>query len=93
MLFPTAKFLAFFLVVFAVYWLLGRHRRMMLWLTCASAFFYMAWSPWFIVLILGSTSIDYLVAMRLNHVPCDRTRRAMVALSVSVNLGILAYFK
>jgi alginate O-acetyltransferase complex protein AlgI len=93
MLFPTAKFLGFFLVVFTVYWLLGRHRWRMLWLVCASAFFYMAWSPWFILLILASTSVDYLVAMRLNHVSGDRTRRAMVALSVAVNLGILAYFK
>ncbi|HKB00932.1 MAG TPA: MBOAT family protein [Gemmataceae bacterium] len=93
MLFPTSQFLGFFLIVFTVYWLLGRHRWRMLWLTAASTYFYMAWSPWFILLILGSTSIDYLVAMRLNRVARDRTRQAMVALSVCVNLGILAYFK
>jgi alginate O-acetyltransferase complex protein AlgI len=93
MLFPTAKFLAFFAVVFTVYWLLGRHRGRMFWLTAASAFFYMSWNPWFILLIVGSTSIDYLVALKLNDVRSDRTRKSLVALSVGVNLGILAYFK
>lgn len=93
MLFPTSKFLAFFVVAFAVYWLLGRHRWRMLWLTAASAFFYMSWSPWFILLILGSTSVDYFVALRLPQVESSRARKWLVALSVSVNLGILAYFK
>jgi alginate O-acetyltransferase complex protein AlgI len=93
MLFPTAKFLAFFVVAFTVYWLLGRHRWRLLWLTAASAFFYMSWNPWFILLIAGSTSVDYFVAQRLPQVQSARTRKWLVALSVSVNLGILAYFK
>src|SRR5262245_40017699 len=87
MLFPTSKFLAFFVVAFAVYWLLGRHRRRMLWLTAASAFFYMSWNPWFILLILGSTSVDYFVALRLPQVESPHARKWLVALSVTVNLG------
>jgi alginate O-acetyltransferase complex protein AlgI len=93
MLFPTAKFLAFFVVVFVVYWLLGRHRGRLLWLTFASGFFYMSWSPWFLLLILGSTCTDYLVALKLNEVRSDRTRRWLVATSVAINLGILVSFK
>ena len=93
MLFPTSKFLAFFVVAFAVYWLLGRHRWRLLWLTAASAFFYMCWNPWFILLIVGSTSVDYFVALRLPQVNGPRSRKGLMALSVSVNLGILAYFK
>jgi alginate O-acetyltransferase complex protein AlgI len=93
MLFPTAKFLGFFVVVFAVYWLAGRHRGRLLWLTGASAFFYMSWSPWFLLLILGSTCTDYLVALRLNEVKSDRVRKWLVAASVTINLGILASFK
>jgi alginate O-acetyltransferase complex protein AlgI len=65
----------------------------MLWLTAASAFFYMSWNPWFILLIIGSTSVDYFVALRLPQVENPRGRQWLVALSVSVNLGILAYFK
>ena len=53
----------------------------------------MSWSPWFILLILGSTSIDYFVALRLPTVASPRMRKSLVALSVVVNLGILGYFK
>jgi alginate O-acetyltransferase complex protein AlgI len=93
MLFVTAKFLAFFVVAFAVYWLLGRHRWRLVWLTAASAFFYACWRAEFLLLILASTSVDYLVAQRLNRVRNPRARKGLVALSVSINLGILAYFK
>jgi alginate O-acetyltransferase complex protein AlgI len=93
MKFTTASFFAFFVVAFAVYWLLGRHRGRLVWLTAASAFFYMSWSPWFILLILGSTSIDYLVGLRLPQTADPRLCKGLVALSVTVNLGVLAYFK
>jgi alginate O-acetyltransferase complex protein AlgI len=93
MLFPTAKFLGFFVVAFTVYWLLGRHRWRLLWLTIASAIFYMSWNPWFLLLILGSTSIDYFVALRLPHLENRRIAKWLVALSVTVNLSILGCFK
>jgi alginate O-acetyltransferase complex protein AlgI len=53
----------------------------------------MSWNPWFILLIIGSTSVDYFVALRLPRVESLRGRKWLVALSVTVNLGILAYFK
>jgi alginate O-acetyltransferase complex protein AlgI len=94
MLFTTAKFLAFYVVAFAVYWLIGRHRWRLVWLTAASAFFYACWKWQFLFLILGSTSIDYLVALRLPGLARSNVlRKYLVVLSVSVNLGILAYFK
>src|SRR2546426_1072073 len=61
MLFTTAKFLGFFVVAFSVYWLIGRHRGRLLWLTAASAVFYMAWKWQFILLLLASTSVGYPV--------------------------------
>ena len=86
MLFTTAKFLAFFAVAFTVYWLIRRHRSRLLWLTAASAFFYMAWRWEFIFLIIASTSIDYFVALRLPHLPNSSIlRKWLVALSVSVD--------
>jgi alginate O-acetyltransferase complex protein AlgI len=94
MLFPTAKFLAFFAVTFAVYWLLGRHRWRLVWLTAASAFFYACWRWEFLFLIAASTSVDYLVALKIPKLPRSSvTRKWLVALSISVNLGILGYFK
>ena len=94
MLFPSARFLAFFAVAFAVYWLLSRHRWRLVWLTAASAFFYACWKWEFLFLIAASTSVDYLVALKIPRLPRSSvTRKWLVVLSVSVNLGILAYFK
>ncbi len=94
MLFPTARFLAFFAVAFAVYWLLGRHRWRLVWLTAASAFFYACWKWEFLFLILASTLVDYLVALKIPKLPRSSVaRKWLVALSITVNLGILAYFK
>lgn len=56
MLFATQRFLGFFVVVFAAYWLLPRHRWRMLWLLLASCAFYMSWNPLLILLVLFSAS-------------------------------------
>jgi alginate O-acetyltransferase complex protein AlgI len=93
MQFPTTQFLGFFLVVFAVYWALPRHRWRMLWLLAASCAFYMSWSPLFILLLLGSTSVDYFLALRIESLASPRARRGLLALSIGVNLGLLSYFK
>jgi alginate O-acetyltransferase complex protein AlgI len=93
MLFPTLQFLIFFCIVFAVYWSLPRHQWRMLWLLVSSCAFYMSWNPWLILLIVGSTSVDYFLALRIEAVAAPRFRRALLTLSIAVNLGILAYFK
>jgi alginate O-acetyltransferase complex protein AlgI len=93
MLFPTLQFLAFFSVVFTVYWALPRHRWRMLWLLGSSCAFYMSWNPWFILLLIGSTSVDYFVALRLAALKSIRVRKTLLTFSIVVNLGILAYFK
>jgi alginate O-acetyltransferase complex protein AlgI len=93
MVFHQSNFLGFFAVVFAVYWLLGRHRHRLLWLTAASAFFYASAKFWPILVLFASTSIDYLVALRLERTASPRVRKALVALSVCTNLGVLAGFK
>jgi alginate O-acetyltransferase complex protein AlgI len=93
MLFPTLHFLGFFCVVFTVYWALPRHHWRMLWLLASSCAFYMSWNPWFILLLIGSTSVDYFVALRLATLKSIRARNTLLTFSIVVNLGILAYFK
>src|SRR5262245_57764182 len=93
MLFQTFKFFIFFCVVFAVYWGLRRHRARMAWLLLASCVFYMSWNPWLISLILLSASVDYVVALRLEHVTAPRTRKLLLIGSISFNLALLGFFK
>jgi alginate O-acetyltransferase complex protein AlgI len=86
-------FLAFFVIVFVVYWRLQRHGLRMGWMLLASAVYYASFSPWFLVLLFGSTLIDYFVAMRLPKTESLGKKRALLTLSIGVNLGILASFK
>src|SRR5262249_62073026 len=91
MLFTTSNFFGFFAVAFAVYWLLGRHRWRLVWLTAASAFFYACWRWEFLFLILASTSVDYLVALKIPTLPPSSvTPKWLVALSGSFNPCILS---
>lgn len=93
MLFQTFKFFVFFAIVFGVYWWLTNHRRRLAWLLFASCVFYMSWNPWLISLILLSASVDYLVALKLENITAPRTRRLLLILSISFNLGLLGFFK
>jgi alginate O-acetyltransferase complex protein AlgI len=92
-LFPTYAFFLFFLVTFSVYWLGRAHAFRLTWLLFASIVFYWFWNPWFLFLIAGSTSIDYLVARALPRVTSPLRRRLLFATSVGVNLAILIGFK
>jgi alginate O-acetyltransferase complex protein AlgI len=93
MLFPTFQFLVFFLVVFPIYWKIGRHRLRLGWLFLASCVFYMSFQPWLILLILFSASVDYFAAQAIETSGSSRRRRLLLIGSISINLGLLAFFK
>jgi len=55
-----------------------------------------AWHvPGYILLILASTVVDYLAARVIDSTPGDMTgrRKTVLAVSLTANLGLLAYFK
>lgn len=92
MLFTQARFLAFFLVVFLVHWGLSGARARKLWLLASSYAFYAAWDWRFLALLWFSTGVDYFCAVAMDG--RERPgRRPWLALSVAVNLGLLALFK
>lgn len=92
MLFDSVEFLVFFGVVTALYFRIPARRRWAL-LLCASYVFYMAWRPEYIVLLLGSTFIDYFAAQVIAESPRTALRRLALASSVAANLGLLFAFK
>lgn len=67
----------------------GRHTVLL----AASYFFYMSWNWQYAGLILTSTVIDYVIAIRLERSQADRTRRLLLGCSLLLNLGLLAFFK
>ena len=68
----------------------GRH----LVLTAGSYFFYAWWNPWFVFLMLISTTVDFFCGKKIHSNKSSKTiRKSWVLVSVTVNLGILAFFK
>ena len=94
MLFNSLKYGIFLLTVFVVFWALVRWRVMrMLFLLAASYFFYANWNPTFLLLIWFSSSLDFFLGGSLALAEKQWKRKALLALSIGVNLGLLGIFK
>ena len=94
MLFHSAQFAGFFVVVFVVFWCLHQWRMpRVLFLLAASYLFYMGWSAKYALLIVFQTVSDYYLALWLTRLQNQRLRFWLITLSVVINLGILALFK
>jgi alginate O-acetyltransferase complex protein AlgI len=92
MLFDTPVYLIFLAALVLVYWRL-KHRRQNLFLLGASYFFYGWWDVRFLLLMMGSTAIDFLIARRIGAAAEPAKRRALLTVSLVINFGILAIFK
>ena len=93
MLFVEFRFFWFFLAVFAVYWALRENRTRKIWLLLCSYFFYACWNWKFLFLIMASSGLDYLVGMMLARTKDPGARRGWLILSLTANLGTIAFFK
>ncbi len=92
MLFNSLEFLLFFPIVVFIYYKLQHKYRWVL-LLVASYYFYMAWKPEYIVLIVISTLIDYTMSIRISEEKTVGRRRLFLLCSLLTNLGILFVFK
>ncbi|MGH3025536.1 MAG: MBOAT family O-acyltransferase, partial [Gaiellaceae bacterium] len=94
MLFPTVTFAVFFLIVLPVSWALMPYQRIWrVWILLASYVFY-AWWDWHFVFLLGaSTVVNHVLAVAIHRSSAVRTRKALLALALAFDLGMLGYFK
>ncbi len=92
MIFTTPQFVLFFLLFFGVYGVLGEKGRKR-WLLFSSYAFYGTWDARFLLLIIGSTVLDFYVGRALTETDDARRRKRLVTLSVTANLGALGFFK
>jgi alginate O-acetyltransferase complex protein AlgI len=92
LLFDTPIYLLFLATVVVAYWRLGFRRQNLLLLAC-SYFFYGWWDWRFLGLILVSTLVDFQCARAIAASESQGRRRALLALSVAVNLTFLGTFK
>ncbi len=91
MSFVSVAFFVFLPIVFAVYWLLGRHLRWQnLCLLVASYVFYGWWDWRFLILILITSLSSFASGLWLER---TKHRKVVVASNIILNLGILGAFK
>lgn len=93
MVFSTIAFLLYFLPVFLATYYFTPKRYKNIVLLIFSIFFYSWGAPKFIFVILGSTFIDFHLVRWMAHIQTKLHRRLMLTLSVSINMGLLFYFK
>ena len=90
----ASSYFVFLIAVFAVYWPLSRFRAARLSvLLFASYFFYARWSLGLLALIPLAASCDYFIGLGLQKSKSNAARRTLLAASVLLNLGLLAFFK
>jgi D-alanyl-lipoteichoic acid acyltransferase DltB (MBOAT superfamily) len=92
MFFDTPVYFLFLTLVVLVYWRLSR-RAQNVFLLAASYFFYGWWDWRFLILIAVSTVVDFLCALAIDRSEVPVTRRLLLALSLTINLGFLGFFK
>jgi alginate O-acetyltransferase complex protein AlgI len=92
MLFNSFEFIFFLPLVIILYYLLPHKLRWVL-LLCASYYFYMAWKPEYVILIILSTIVDYYAGIMMEKQTEKSKRKKFLILSLVANLGMLFIFK
>jgi len=92
MFFDSPAYIVFLVIVVAAYWRLPR-RGQNVFLLCASYFFYGWWDWRFLLLMIASTCVDYMIGRQLPLVTDTARRRSLLVLSLVINFSILGFFK
>jgi len=92
MLFNSFEYLIFLPAVVVLYYLIPPRYRWVL-LLVASYYFYMSWKAEYIVLIAGSSLLDYYLSRGIAASTDKNKRKLFLILSLLVNLGVLFTFK
>jgi alginate O-acetyltransferase complex protein AlgI len=93
-LFPTATFAIFFLLVLPLSWLtMPWPHRWRPFIVLASYVFYSWWDWRFVFLLAGCTLWNQVLAVRIWRSQVQSQRKALLVLALAGNIGLLGYFK
>ncbi|WP_296314210.1 MBOAT family O-acyltransferase [Winogradskyella sp. UBA3174] len=94
MLFNSIDFAVFLPIVFILYWFVFKTLRSQNVLLIVASYVFYAWWDWrFLGLIVASTLIDYCIGLAIDKEERKTSKKLLLTLSVSLNLGILGFFK
>ena len=92
--FSSIEYAILLTVVFVSYWAAWRVRVLrLLILLAASYLFYAWWNPVYLLLIVGSSALDFVVGNKVHCATDHSQRRFWLQCSLVGNLGLLATFK
>jgi len=94
MIFNSIPFLLFLPVLFILYWFVFKkvsYQNILL--LVASYFFYGWWDYRFLLLIAGSTLVDFSIAIAIYKNEIKKWRKGLLLCSIACNLLLLGYFK
>src|SRR3977135_2482473 len=92
MLFDSPAYFIF--LVSVVLWSCGLHRGEQNVLLLLASYFFYGWWDWrFLALMIGSTTIDFLIAQKITPSRSDTNRKQWFIFSLVLNFSILGIFK
>ncbi|WP_395043125.1 MBOAT family O-acyltransferase [Flavobacterium sp.] len=95
MFFNSFHFALFLPIVFILYWFVGNKSKINqnYILILASYYFYACWDWRFLFLLVFSTLLDYVSAMKIEESTTQSERKMWLWVCISINLGFLGIFK
>src|SRR5437763_16005111 len=93
MLFNSLTFVAFFVIVVALYWSIGSWTARKNLLVVSSYIFHGAWTPPFAALLFSTTAMDFWLGRQIAKSKNQSSRRGLLLGSVGMNLSMLGFFK
>lgn len=93
MVFSSILFLLYFLPVFILVYVLLPKKAKNGWALLVSILFYAWGAPNFLYVVLGTSLLDFYLVKALYKTTQPRNKKIWLGISVSLNLGLLAYFK
>ena len=91
MLLSSSAYFIFLVAIFLLYWPLARVRALALSvILLANYFFYAKWDLTYLLLIPAASTVDFAIGLGLQDSQNARVRRALVAASIVMNIGLLA---
>jgi alginate O-acetyltransferase complex protein AlgI len=94
-LFNSIDFAIFLPIVFILYWFItNKNLKLQNFLIVVASYFFYGWWDWrFLSLIIFSTTVDYLVGLKLSTEKRKERRKLLLWTSIFVNIGFLGFFK
>ena len=93
MVFSSIIFIFYFLPIFFLLYYLADKKFKNPLILAGSVFFYAWGAPQFIFVILGTTIVDFYVVRLMDTMERKGLRQLLLCVSLSINLGLLFYFK